>query len=541
MEAAWSCWECLERLTLAVALQLVAVAYGVNSFSKPLEDLESCMVKLLECLRNPGHRLGIVTSCSRFVADGAPLLKTLLFSGYLNGDHGASFGYDNQMLMLQQGFVGHAKMKNVVIAGIRDEQQLGRLVEIHAGDPKEVDQTCSRHGVLVAGFMDPIGTRSRDCRCEAAAVCATAKSEQSRCGCGTIPFEAAECLGGQVMCLAGLKEPCDVLHWDAARLPLRTGCVDRIICDMPYGVRCGKPYILQSGGQYAVVEELEWEQWRIPGLFSDMRVLLIFPRVSIYAVLQWLTSMVLYSSSICHSSFSREKAFKAMDAFLQKERYEMASGYEAVYKDGSKVLLFQKTILAWNFGTWTPKLRSGHNGGKFKDSDISHSFFQLYFIWKIVMINKSVRCHASYFFRAGGMNSSSGQGNHHSLVHEKVTNSGFPLRPLFTSGGLYVGIQQTTSSTHVTQLSAPSSCHMSIGCHSVDLCKMGQHANILDWSTGSLKVDWDVRLSGDVEEEMHCGRLCTCKDKPRIEYVVVYWVDNQEWSKQTMCSFLESE
>eukprot|EP01018_Ginkgo_biloba_P025130 Gb_21695 [translate_table: standard] len=61
IEAAWSCWECLERLILAVALQLVAVAYGVNLFSEPLEDLEGYMVKLLECLINPRYRLGIVT------------------------------------------------------------------------------------------------------------------------------------------------------------------------------------------------------------------------------------------------------------------------------------------------------------------------------------------------------------------------------------------------------------------------------------------------------------------------------------------------
>eukprot|EP01018_Ginkgo_biloba_P009968 Gb_34335 [translate_table: standard] len=46
-------------LIFVVALQLVAVAYGVNLFSEPLEDLEGCMVKLLECLRNPGYRLGM--------------------------------------------------------------------------------------------------------------------------------------------------------------------------------------------------------------------------------------------------------------------------------------------------------------------------------------------------------------------------------------------------------------------------------------------------------------------------------------------------
>eukprot|EP01018_Ginkgo_biloba_P011140 Gb_03373 [translate_table: standard] len=67
MEATWSCWECLEWLILVIALQLATVAYGVNSFFEPLEDLEGYMVKLLECLRNPGYRLGIITGYSRFM------------------------------------------------------------------------------------------------------------------------------------------------------------------------------------------------------------------------------------------------------------------------------------------------------------------------------------------------------------------------------------------------------------------------------------------------------------------------------------------
>eukprot|EP01018_Ginkgo_biloba_P022150 Gb_19879 [translate_table: standard] len=77
MEAAWSCWECLEWLSLVIALQLVTVAYRDKLVYELLEDLEGCMVKLLECLKNLGHRLGIVTSCSRFMVDGAPPLKIL--------------------------------------------------------------------------------------------------------------------------------------------------------------------------------------------------------------------------------------------------------------------------------------------------------------------------------------------------------------------------------------------------------------------------------------------------------------------------------
>eukprot|EP01018_Ginkgo_biloba_P011619 Gb_40223 [translate_table: standard] len=80
----------LDGLTVGAALHLATIAYGVNSFSKPLEDLEGCMVKLLECLINPGYRLGIVTICSRFVVDGAPLLKI-----YVIGDLWIHGGLNN--------------------------------------------------------------------------------------------------------------------------------------------------------------------------------------------------------------------------------------------------------------------------------------------------------------------------------------------------------------------------------------------------------------------------------------------------------------
>lgn len=79
-------------------------------------------------------------------------------------------------------------------------------------------------------------------------------------GCGTIPLEGHFSLGvrGSMAgdsdadavqaahhngcCLArhhGLSSP-DVLHWDARRLPLRGGCVDRVVCDMPFGNLCGR-------------------------------------------------------------------------------------------------------------------------------------------------------------------------------------------------------------------------------------------------------------------------------------------------------------
>lgn len=77
------------------------------------------------------------------------------------------------------------------------------------------------------------------------------------CGCGTIPLEVTDFLGSKVFSVAGdvaskavdatsenrnalgRTTGCDLLKWDAANLPLRTGIVDRIVSDMPFGVRCG--------------------------------------------------------------------------------------------------------------------------------------------------------------------------------------------------------------------------------------------------------------------------------------------------------------
>ncbi|CAI5481456.1 unnamed protein product [Closterium sp. Yama58-4] len=92
------------------------------------------------------------------------------------------------------------------------------------------------------------------------------------CGCGTLPLEAADWLKSQVSAFGGDKDAggvdaagtnsialrtaaansstlgmavangdrsqgghvagCDWLVWDASALPLRTGCVDRVLCDM---------------------------------------------------------------------------------------------------------------------------------------------------------------------------------------------------------------------------------------------------------------------------------------------------------------------
>ena len=74
------------------------------------------------------------------------------------------------------------------------------------------------------------------------------------CGCGTIPLEACAALGAAglagdlddaAVCAARANtsigpagpDPC---HWDATILPLRSGAVDAVVSDLPFGVRCGK-------------------------------------------------------------------------------------------------------------------------------------------------------------------------------------------------------------------------------------------------------------------------------------------------------------
>lgn len=98
------------------------------------------------------------------------------------------------------------------------------------------------------------------CLCRLADVRATHLLLDPMAGCGTIPLEGHYGLGvkgsmaGDVECDAvraarynglclerhhGLSSP-DVLQWDVKRLPLRSGCVDRAVCDMPFGNLCGR-------------------------------------------------------------------------------------------------------------------------------------------------------------------------------------------------------------------------------------------------------------------------------------------------------------
>ena len=73
------------------------------------------------------------------------------------------------------------------------------------------------------------------------------------CGCGTIGEVASRefgvfCISGDICREAVAKaahnaalsgEMVDVVQWDASRLPLRPAVVDRVICDLPFGKRCG--------------------------------------------------------------------------------------------------------------------------------------------------------------------------------------------------------------------------------------------------------------------------------------------------------------
>eukprot|EP01018_Ginkgo_biloba_P016861 Gb_40289 [translate_table: standard] len=66
MEAAWSYWECLERFnpcrSIAIGSGCIWSEFIFLATGRPRD----CMEKLLECLINPGYRLGIVTICSRW-------------------------------------------------------------------------------------------------------------------------------------------------------------------------------------------------------------------------------------------------------------------------------------------------------------------------------------------------------------------------------------------------------------------------------------------------------------------------------------------
>lgn len=77
----------------------------------------------------------------------------------------------------------------------------------------------------------------------------------SMCGVGTIPVGCAEFSGNRVFALGGELDDLpvgkagenarsrprnvDIMQWDSTRLPLRSGVVDKVLIDMPFGMRCG--------------------------------------------------------------------------------------------------------------------------------------------------------------------------------------------------------------------------------------------------------------------------------------------------------------
>eukprot|EP01018_Ginkgo_biloba_P000024 Gb_00120 [translate_table: standard] len=64
MGVAWSCWEWLERFdphrSIAIGSSCIWDKFIFLATGRP----GHCMEMLLECLRNPRYRLGIVTVCS---------------------------------------------------------------------------------------------------------------------------------------------------------------------------------------------------------------------------------------------------------------------------------------------------------------------------------------------------------------------------------------------------------------------------------------------------------------------------------------------
>eukprot|EP01018_Ginkgo_biloba_P016234 Gb_41346 [translate_table: standard] len=61
MEAAWSCWECLERFDPCRSITICSSCIWDKFVFLATGRPGDCMEMLLECLRNPGRRLGIVT------------------------------------------------------------------------------------------------------------------------------------------------------------------------------------------------------------------------------------------------------------------------------------------------------------------------------------------------------------------------------------------------------------------------------------------------------------------------------------------------
>lgn len=77
----------------------------------------------------------------------------------------------------------------------------------------------------------------------------------SMCGIGTLPICSADFTNDGVYALGGELDglptgkagqnaltrarPVDIARWDSTRLPLRSHSIDRIMIDMPFGVRCG--------------------------------------------------------------------------------------------------------------------------------------------------------------------------------------------------------------------------------------------------------------------------------------------------------------
>lgn len=93
----------------------------------------------------------------------------------------------------------------------------------------------------------------------------------SMCGVGTIPVCCAEFSCNQVFALGGELDDLPVgkagqnaavrarnvgvMQWDSTRLPLRSDSIDKVMIDMPFGVRCGNHRLNNKVGSCSVCAE----------------------------------------------------------------------------------------------------------------------------------------------------------------------------------------------------------------------------------------------------------------------------------------------
>ena len=109
-------------------------------------------------------------------------------------------------------------------------------------------------GELLAPLVEQLAVNARRVRAVAAAAAAAATATTTTAAAATVA-SAADGGGGDGdgdgggdgglngckanTAMAAKAGPVEFVRWDAARLPLRPGCVDAAVVDLPFGVSCG--------------------------------------------------------------------------------------------------------------------------------------------------------------------------------------------------------------------------------------------------------------------------------------------------------------